>query len=186
MKSQLRIIAVSCMFLTLFFSCKKDEKPEENNTVTPPVVTNYVEYNGTKHEIMKCFFEYDDVFSNPGAHVYTVSLASQNVSYNNFNESITGNGYGIKLIMFVSNIGEFVGTYMIDTTNNQLEAGELTYVRVLINDSFFMPSNAILMKTAQISISKPSSDLYLITGSCVSTNDKPVNIYYKGSAFVRN
>ncbi|MDD2412027.1 MAG: hypothetical protein RBS19_01910 [Bacteroidales bacterium] len=173
-------LAVLIILLMSVYSCKKEDLPSKTTDVPIKEITNYLEYDGTKYELEKCYFLKDNIFIGIQEDLYSVYLGSKGLQYSSFLQNIIGTGNGISFDITVAGGGPITGAYATDTLNNVSEPGDLIFIRVIINDDFKIPSNPIGMKTAEVTIAESVDNNYLIKGTFVSSNGKSAKLNYLG------
>jgi hypothetical protein len=103
-----RILFTFILFLSILFSCSKDDNKDS--------VKSYLEINGTQYELNQGAISYYGNFEGLGVYLRSILLLSPEISVDWDNEKISGIGPLISLDVFNTQESLIDGTYSFSTS----------------------------------------------------------------------
>ncbi|MFZ4399772.1 MAG: hypothetical protein ACOYO1_07040 [Bacteroidales bacterium] len=181
-------LAITSIVILFINGCKKDDTSTTTTTPKPIITTAkdtlyYVQYDGKKYQIDNAHIFYTTLFEGSGGcYFYYAYFVMKGVSFSSNYNHMIGTGDGLRLKIISSSSTNYVGTYAVDTLDNNAEPNDLLGT-FYISSEFGVTvdpgiSDGILR--GNCTISKITSDTVLVTGSCNTNNNKFLKLNYKG------
>jgi len=183
MKKIIQLLGIVMLLSIVSYGCKKDDtddsttKEDDNQAVQPK---SFFEFKGKKYEIVKCFYKH--VYSS-NTQNYQINLVPKAITYNSYVQHLMGSGDGLRIDISLSLGSPFPnsGSFVIDTTNNYAEPGEVWASNILLNHDYSLDEGiAIHLDTGRINIFPDVIDTFKIVGSFMSDSGVVI-INFRGS-----
>jgi hypothetical protein len=186
-KLSLKQLIIASIAILLILGCSKKDDSITPTPTPKPITTikdtlNYVKLDGKKYAIENANILHSPQFAGVGGcHYYYLYLGSKGVYFSTFFNTMKGSGDALNLNLLSSSPTNYFGTYNVDT-NNIGEPWEM-YGGFIINGtySFFpTPGTVYSYYRGSFTIAKITNDTTLITSTGKTSDNKIINVYYKG------
>jgi len=180
MKKYLFILC--CITAIAFAGCEKETKDEPNKkpdgSDNTPTATNYLEYEGTKYDLDKAFFEITSFA--PGVRGFKINVVSSGVTYNATTQGLTGTGNGVTFTLTTTSTVPPIPVATFSPAGDGDSRYVLSNTRITIAEDFSTGYPTVPAHDGSLKITKDGSN-YVLEYSGKDNQNSAVKCYFKGA-----